>query len=98
MDFGRIPPQAIDLEEAVLGALMLEKNAILSVLDILRPESFYKEEHGKIYRAIVGLSMQDKAIDLLTVTEALKKEKLLAEVGGPLYLTQLAGRVASMFG
>ncbi len=95
IDFGRIPPQAIDLEEAVLGALMLEKNAILDVLDILKPESFYKEEHFKIYRAIVNLSMAEKAIDLLTVTEELKKGKEIEEVGGPLYLAQLAGKVAS---
>jgi replicative DNA helicase len=95
MDFGRIPPQAIELEEAVLGALMLERNAILDVLDILKPESFYKEEHLKIYRAIVGLSMQEKAIDLLTVTEELKKHGELEEIGGPLYLTQLTGKVAS---
>jgi len=95
IDFGRIPPQAIDLEEAVLGALMLEKNAILDVLDILKPESFYKEEHLKIYRAIVNLSMHEKAIDILTVTEELRKEKELEGVGGPLYLAQLAGKVAS---
>jgi len=95
IDFGRIPPQAIDLEEAVLGALMLEKNAILDVLDILKPESFYKEEHLKIYRAIVSLSMHEKAIDILTVTEELRKEKELEGVGGPLYLAQLAGKVAS---
>jgi replicative DNA helicase len=94
-DYGRIPPQAVDLEEAVLGAIMLERDAVLTVLDILKPESFYKEEHQKIYRAIISLSVSEKAIDLLTVTEELKKNKELEDVGGPLYITQLTGKVAS---
>jgi len=95
LDYGRIPPQAVELEEAVLGAIMLEKDAVLSVLDILQPESFYKDTHQKIYGAIVSLSMQEKAIDILTVTEELKKKKELEEIGGPLYITQLTSKVAS---
>ncbi len=95
LDYGRIPPQAVELEEAVLGAIMLEKDAVLSVLDVLKPESFYKESHQKIYRSIVDLSMQEKAIDILTVTEELKKKKELEEIGGPLYITQLTSKVAS---
>lgn len=89
VEFGKLPPQAADLEEAVLGAIMLEKDAVLSVLDILKPESFYKDAHQKIYKAIVELSMAEKAIDILTVTEELKKHKVLEEVGGPLYIAQL---------
>ncbi len=95
LDLGRIPPQAVELEEAVLGAIMLEKDAIIEVIDILKPESFYKEEHQKIFQAIIDLSSNDKAIDILTVTEEMKKRKELDEVGGPLYITQLTGRVAS---
>jgi replicative DNA helicase len=95
MDLGRIPPQAVELEEAVLGAIMLEKDAIIEVIDILKPESFYKEEHQKIFQAIIDLSSNDKAIDILTVTEEMKKRKELDEVGGPLYITQLTSRVAS---
>ncbi len=95
IELGKIPPQAIDLEEAVLGAIMLEKDAILEVIDILTPESFYKEEHQKIFRAILDLSAGNKAIDILTVTEQLKKNKVIEEVGGPLYITQLTSRVAS---
>ena len=95
IDYGRIPPQAIDLEEAVLGAIMLEKDAVLTVIDILKPESFYKEEHQKIYGAIISLSAREAVIDLLTVTEELKKNKQLEEVGGPLYITQLTSKVAS---
>jgi len=80
-DMGKIPPQAVELEEAVLGAIMLEKDVILSVLDILIPESFYKETHQKIYAAIVELSQQQKPIDILTVKEELKKRGELEEVG-----------------
>lgn len=95
MDIGKIPPQAIDLEEAVLGAIMLEKDTVISVLDILQPLSFYKEAHQKIYRAIVDLSSNQKPIDILTVTEELRSRKELEEVGGPFYITQLTSRVAS---
>lgn len=95
LELGKIPPQALDLEEVVLGAIMLEKDAIIEVLDILKPESFYKDEHQKIFQAILDLSINDKAIDILTVTEELRKRKQLDEVGGPLYITQLTGRVAS---
>ncbi len=95
MDIGKVPPQAIDLEEAVLGAIMLEKDAVISVLDILQPLSFYKEAHQKIYRAIVDLSSNQKPIDILTVTEELRSRNELEEVGGPFYITQLTSRVAS---
>src|SRR5512133_1268325 len=95
IDLGKIPPQAPDLEEAVLGAVMLEKDAILQIIDILKPESFYKEEHQKIFQAIVDLTSSNRAIDLLTVTEELRKKKQLDEVGGPVYITQLTTRVAS---
>ena len=95
MDYGRVPPQALDLEEAVLGAIMLEKDAVIAVLDILKPESFYKEANQKIFRAIIDLSMNQKPIDILTITEDLKKRNQLSEVGGALYITQLTSRVAS---
>ncbi|MBN2348961.1 MAG: replicative DNA helicase [Bacteroidales bacterium] len=95
LEFGKIPPQAIEMEEAVLGAVMLEKDAIIEIIDILKPESFYKDEHQKIFGAIMDLSMNDKAIDILTVTEELRKRSELEEIGGPLYITQLTGKVAS---
>ncbi|MGC9343008.1 MAG: replicative DNA helicase [Bacteroidales bacterium] len=95
MEYGRMPPQAVDLEETVLGAIMIERDAVIAVLDILKPESFYKESHQKIYRAIVDISMAEKPIDILTVTEELKKKGELEEVGGAAYITQLTGRVAS---
>ncbi len=93
--FDKLPPQAVEIEEAVLGALLIDKDAISSVIDILKAKSFYVEAHQKIYECIQGLFANSKAIDLLTVTENLKKLGILAEVGGPFYLTQLTNRVAS---
>ncbi|MBN1131532.1 MAG: replicative DNA helicase [Bacteroidales bacterium] len=95
LDYGKIPPQALDLEEAVLGAIMLEKDAILSVLDILIPDSFYKEAHQKIYEVAYDLSHQEKPIDLLTIIEELRKRGTLDEVGGASYITQLTSRIGS---
>jgi replicative DNA helicase len=96
-DFGKIPPQAIDLEEAVLGALMLEKNAINAIIDVLKPESFYKEAHKEIFAAISELFQKTAPIDLLTVTNQLKKTGKLDIVGGAYYITQLTSRVAKIY-
>jgi len=95
IDYGKLPPQAIDLEEAVLGAIMLEKNAIISIIDILKPDSFYKDAHQKIFRVMLDLAAKMLPIDILTVTEELRKRKELDEVGGPLFISQLTNRVAS---
>lgn len=94
-ELGKIPPQAIDVEEAVLGALMLQSDAFHAVRSILKPESFYKEEHRKIFSVINELASKEKPIDLLVVTRLLKDRGELEEVGGPLYITQLTSRVAS---
>jgi replicative DNA helicase len=94
-DLGRVPPQAIDMEEAVLGAIMLEKEAVIAILDILKPESFYKDAHRKIFKAISDLSAREFPVDLYTVTEELKAHDELDSVGGPLYLTQLTSKVVS---
>tara|TARA_Y100000782_G_C10183808_1_gene265280 strand:+ start:3132 stop:4652 length:1521 start_codon:yes stop_codon:yes gene_type:complete len=95
LEIGRMPPQAVDLEEAVLGALMLEKEAVNDVIDVLQPESFYKEAHQKIYNAIKELFGASEPIDILTVTEQLRKSGDLEVVGGPFYISQLTNRVAS---
>lgn len=95
LEVGKVPPQAIDIEEAVLGAILMEKDAVITVLDILKPESFYKDAHQKIYNAIVELSTKEKPIDILTVTEELRSNDELESVGGPFYITQLTNRVAS---
>jgi replicative DNA helicase len=92
---GKLPPQAVDIEEAVLGALMLEKDALTAVIDILRPECFYKEAHQKIFLAIHSLFHKAEPIDILTVTQWLKKSGDLEIIGGPYYITQLTNRIAS---
>jgi replicative DNA helicase len=94
-DFGKVPPQAIDMEEAVLGAIMLEKEAVITILDILKPESFYKDSHRKIFKAISDLSSREYPVDLYTVTEELRAHNELESVGGPVYLTQLTSKVVS---
>jgi replicative DNA helicase len=93
--YGKIPPQAIEVEEAVLGALMLEKSTYILVADILKADSFYKEEHQKIFKVIQDLVANEKPVDLLMVTQELKNRQELDEVGGPVYITQLTSRVAS---
>ena len=94
-DFGKVPPQALDMEEAVLGAIMLEKEAVITILDILKPESFYKDSHKKIFKAIYDLSSREFPVDLYTVTEELRAHNELESVGGPVYLTQLTSKVVS---
>jgi replicative DNA helicase len=91
----KLPPQALDLEEAVLGALMLEKSAVNDVIDILKPESFYKDSHQKIFAAILDLFAKSNPIDILTVTNELRKRGELDKVGGPFAISQLTSRIAS---
>src|ERR1700751_2647839 len=92
---GKLPPQAIDLEEAVLGALMLEKDALSSVIDILKPEVFYKDNHQKIFAAIRQLFEKSSPVDILTVTAQLRQQGELEMIGGAYYITELTNRVAS---
>ena len=93
--FGKISPQAVDVEEAVLGALMLEKDACSMVTDILQVDTFYKTEHQLIYGAIFKLFQDSKPVDIITVVNELRKLGELETVGGPQYVTQLTQRVAS---
>lgn len=94
-EYGHLQPQASELEKAVLGALMIEKDAYSLVSETLKPESFYEHRHQLIFAAITDLAIQQKPIDLLTVTEHLRFKGHLEEVGGPLYITQLSGMMAS---
>ncbi len=94
-DYGKVPPQAIDMEEAVLGAIMLEKEAVITILDILKPESFYKDAHRKIFKAVSDLCLREYPVDLYTVTEELRNHNELESIGGPVYLTQLTSKVVS---
>ena len=92
---GKLPPQAIDMEEAVLGALMLEKDALTAVVDILSPSSFYKDAHGLIYEAILDLFNAGEPIDLLTVVNQLRKNGSLELAGGVIFITELTSKVSS---
>ena len=94
-NLGKLPPQAVDLEEAVLGALMLEKDALTTVIDILKPESFYKDANHEVYKAIVDLFNNSEPVDMLTVANQLRELGKLEIVGGAYYLTELTSRVNS---
>lgn len=94
-DYGKLPPQAKELEEAVLGAIMIEKQAMIEVADILSPESFYLDANQKIYKAIRELHNQSSAIDMLTVVEQLKKNGDLDAVGGPYAIAKLTNTIGS---
>ncbi len=94
-ELNRIPPQAVDLEEAVLGAIMIEPGSDISVIETLKPDSFYKENHQKIFKAIVQLSTTHQPIDQLTVVEQLRKNGDLEFVGGPVYINHLASKIGS---
>ncbi|MFK7834445.1 MAG: replicative DNA helicase [Winogradskyella sp.] len=95
LEKGKIPPQAPDLEEVVLGAMMIDKKGVDEVIDILSPDSFYKEAHKHIFEAIFKLFENSEPIDLLTVSSQLKKDEKLDAVGGDFYLISLTQRVSS---
>ena len=91
----KIPPQALDAEMAVLGSMLLESDAVERALDILKPEHFYKDAHKKIFSAIKTLVDKNRAVDLVTLTEELKTQNLILQVGGELYLTDLINKVST---
>ena len=95
LEKGKIPPQALDLEIAVLGAMMIDKKGIDDVIDILHPEAFYDKKHKEIYAAIYTLFQNSEPTDLLTVSQQLRKDGKLELVGGDFYLINLTQKVAS---
>ncbi|MEG1498130.1 MAG: replicative DNA helicase [Bacteroidales bacterium] len=95
LEQGKLPPQAVEVEQAVLGALMIDANALNSVIDILRPEYFYKPEHCNIFSVISFLFSESQPVDILTVAQELKKRGVLDVVGGAYYVSSLTNRVAS---
>jgi len=95
LEKGKLPPQALDLEEVVLGAMMIDKKGVDEVIDILHAEVFYKEAHKHIFEAIHTLFEKSEPVDLLTVSARLKKEGRLNSVGGEFYLIQLTQKVSS---
>jgi replicative DNA helicase len=95
LEKGKIPPQAIDLEEVVLGAMMIDKKGVDEVIDILSPDAFYKDAHKHIFESIFKLFENSEPVDLLTVSSQLKKDEKLDLVGGDFYLISLTQRVSS---
>jgi replicative DNA helicase len=95
MIYGKVPPQAKDLEEAVLGAMMLEKGAFDTVIEILKPECFYVDAHQRVFKAMQGLANKSQPIDILTVVEELRFREELDLIGGPYYVTKLTNSVVS---
>ena len=94
-NYGHLQPQALEVEKTVLGALMIDKDAYSVVCEILRPESFYEPRNQKVYAAIRDLAMAENPVDIVTVTDQLAKSGTLDDVGGPVYISELSGRVAS---
>lgn len=94
-EMGKLPPQAQELEDSVLGALMIEKEAFGTVADLLRPEVFYKDQNRLVFEAIRELAVNDQPIDILSVGEKLKSKGTLEKAGGAVYLADLTRRVAS---
>src|ERR1044072_241607 len=95
MVYGKIPPQSKDMEEAVLGAIMLEKGAFDTVIEILKPECFYVEAHQRIFLSMQRLAAKSMPVDILTVVEELKSSAELEMIGGPFYVTRLTNVVVS---
>lgn len=92
---GHMPPQSIDMEKVVLGALMIDTDAFSVVSELLRPETFYEPRHQKIYHAIQTLNLNEQPVDMMTVCEELKREGTYEEVGAPTYIVDLTQLVAS---
>ena len=89
----RIPPQSVEAEQSVLGAMLIEKEAIMKVIEILKPEDFYRESHRVIYQAALSLANRSEAVDIITITEQLRKDDKLEAVGGISYVTSLANAI-----
>ena len=89
----RIPPQNIEAEQAVLGAMLIKKEAVIEAMEILRPEDFYRDAHRVVFEAIMAVFQNDSAVDMITVTEQLKKSDLLDKAGGVAGVTALANAV-----
>lgn len=95
VEFAHVQPQAPEVEKAVLGALMIDRDAYLEICDRLRPESFYEPRNQMVYEAIVKLSSEENPVDVLTVTDQLAKMGKLDEIGGPGYIADLSSMVAT---
>ena len=97
IEYSRIPPQAVDIERCVLGALLIDRDAFDKVSDRLRPESFYDARHQIIYGVIQSMKIENKPVDLFTIHEELERQKKLDKAGGIIYLNDLNNRIASSY-
>ena len=95
---GRMPPQNIEAEMAVLGAMLLDKEAVIAVEDLLNPEDFYREQDAVIYQAILNLVRRGESADILTVVEELRRMGRLDDVGGIMYVNELPEHVITTKG
>ena len=89
MSIDRLPPQSIEAEQSVIGALLIDRDAVIEVADFLRPQDFYRQAHGSIYEAILELYERREPVDIVTVSEVLERNEALEQVGGSAYLTSL---------
>ncbi len=89
MSIDRLPPQSIEAEQSVIGALLIDRDAVIEVADFLRPQDFYRQAHGSIYEAILELYERREPVDIVTVSETLERNEALEQVGGSSYLTGL---------
>ena len=85
----RLPPQNIEAEEAILGCLLIDPDAIIKIASFLRPEDFYSANHGSIYDAIMSLNGRQEPIDFVTLVDELERSEQLANIGGPAYIADL---------
>ena len=93
--YAHIQPQALDIERVVLGAMMIDKDAFSIISDVIKPGTFYEPRNQKVYEAIQALNMDERPVDVLTVTEELRRRGTLEDVGGPAYIVELSSHVAS---
>ena len=89
----KVPPQAIDAEMAVIGAMLIEKEAITKAIDIITENDFYKEIHRQIFITVRDLYLENQPVDIISVSDALKKNAMFAEIGGASYLASLIDSV-----
>ncbi len=91
----KLPPQNIEAEQSLLGSMMIEKEAILEAMGVVSKDSFYEDAHARIFQTMIEMNDKNRAVDIITITEELKKKKLLDKIGGVVYLTELIDSVAT---
>ena len=89
-DMTRIPPHSVESEQSILGSILLDKDAIITVSETIKPDDFYKEAHKLIYESMMKLNNKGEPIDLITLTEELRNQGFLDDVGGISYITSLS--------